>query len=203
MAADFAAATIVWGASSITLLDLIKDKLGVIDSSRDEELSMYLQISGESCEKYIDNKIATQEVIEQISRSYSPVALRYWPVSDVTKVTIDGVEEVDNYELFTDEGIKWVSNDRCCVSYPGCFKQMQITYTAGYEPLPTELGYAVVVGGVAYETQQGAVSGEVKKESVVGVGSVEYTTSGEATTGFGVLPPSVTDTLELYRRHYV
>ena len=35
MAADFAAATIVWGASSITLLDLIKDKLGVIDNSRD------------------------------------------------------------------------------------------------------------------------------------------------------------------------
>ncbi|GAF81215.1 unnamed protein product [marine sediment metagenome] len=203
MAGNFAIATIEWGASSITLLDLMKDKLGIGDTSRDDELSMYLQIAGEASEKYIDNKIATQEVAEEFSRSFSPVALRFWPVTEVLKVFVDGVDQVDDYELFTDEGLKWVTKDKCSINYPGCFEQMQITYTAGYEPLPTELGYAVVVGGIAYETQQGAVSGEVKKESVVGVGSVEYTTSGEATTGFGVLPPSVTDTLDLYRRAYV
>jgi hypothetical protein len=42
MAANYAIATIVWGASSITLLELMKQKLSIIDNSQDDELSMYL-----------------------------------------------------------------------------------------------------------------------------------------------------------------
>ena len=203
MSGDFSAATIEWGANTITLLDLMKDILGITDNARDIELSMYLQAGGEACERYIDNVIAQHDVNENFRIVTNPKALRYWPVTALTAVTIDGTDVTADWELFTEDGVAWSVKDKCNRDSGSCFEQMVVTYTAGYEPLPADLGYAVVIAGIAYESEQGGVSGSVKRESVVGVGTIEYSTGDDAVSGVGALSPSVIGSLEPYRRYSV
>jgi hypothetical protein len=181
----------------------MKDILGITDNAQDVELSMYLQIAGDACEKYIDNKIAEQTVTEDIARPYEPVDLRYWPVVTLDSVTLDAVDVTADYELYRTDGIAWSVKNKCGYSQKGCFDQMTITYTAGYEPIPTDLGYAVVVAGIAYQSERGAVSGAVKRESVVGVGSVEYDTGDDTATGVGLLPAGIIPVLDGYKRYHV
>lgn len=205
--ADFSIATIEWGANTITLLDLMKDILGITDNTQDIELSMYLQIAGEACEKYIDNKIASQTYVETFSHARSQVALRYYPVVSITSVVIDGDEDnaITDYTQFKDSGIDWLvgNNSLCTLTVSQCFRSLEIGYRAGYEPIPAELGYAVVVAGIAYQSERGAVSGAVKKEHVVGVGSVEYDVGDDVATGVGLLPAGIIPVLDTYRRYHV
>jgi hypothetical protein len=203
MSANFAEATIEWGANTITLLDLMKDILGITDNTQDVELSLYLQIAGEACEKYIDNKIAEQTVEERIAKAFDPVALRYWPAKTLSAVTVGGEDVTTEFELFTTDGIVWSVRDTCSGRVDTCFNQMKLSYTAGYEPIPTELGYAVVVAGIAYQSERGAVSGAVKRESVVGVGSVEYDVGDDTATGVGILPAGIIPVLDGYKRYHV
>lgn len=203
MAADFSVSTIEWGANTITLLELMKQILGITDSAQDVELSMYLQMAGEACEKYIDNKIAEQTVEESFSKSFDPVALRYWPVVSLDSLTVDGTDVLAGWEAFKSDGIEWAVKEKCSSSSSSCFEQMVVGYTAGYEPIPTELGYAVTVAGIAYQSERGAVSGAVKKEHVVGVGSVEYDVGDDVATGVGLLPAGIIPVLDTYRRYHV
>jgi hypothetical protein len=205
MSADYSSATISYGPTptTITLLELFKQKLGITDNSRDDELSMYLQIAGEACESYCDNVLAKQVVIEQLPYKVSPVALRYYPVNALTTVEVDGEDKTTDYEIFESEGVDYVTSSRSGVTLPDGFLQMNLTYDAGYEPLPADLGSAITMAAISYETGTGA-TGEVKKEMVVGVGSIEYTTSNDAaSSSTGMLSSSVTGTLDKYRREYV
>jgi hypothetical protein len=205
MAADYANATIEYGAgpTSITLLELVKQRLGIVDNSRDDELSMYLQIAGEACEAYCDNVLAEQPTTEQHAATFSPIALRYFPLVTLNAVTVDGEDKTADYETFESEGVDYVTSSRTSTTCDGGFKQMNIAYTAGYEPLPADLGAAISSAAISYETGTGA-TGEVKKEMVVGVGSIEYTTSNDTSSGStGMLSSSVTGTLDKYRREYL
>ena len=203
---DFANAIIEWGdpAQSITLLELLKGQLNIdpADTSRDAELSMYLEMAGSACEKYIDNIIDQRDVSERFKTDKHPIALRYYPVSDLVGVSVDGDDQLADYELFQEEGLSWGVKNTCGWHEGSCFEQMTLTYTAGYDPLPADLGYAVVAAGKVYEAPGGAAVGSVKKESVVGVGSIEYETGSDASGGggSGMLTSSVTDVLDLYRR---
>jgi len=205
MAADYSSATIEYGSgpTSITLLELVKQKLGIVDGTQDDELSMYLQIAGEACEAYCDNVLAEQDTTEQHAATFSPVALRYYPFVTLNAVTVDGTDVTDDYETFESEGVDYVTIARTATNYPDGFKQMNIAYTAGYEPLPADLGAAIASAAISYEQGTGA-TGEVKKESVVGVGSIEYTTANDASSGStGFLSSSVTGTLDKYKREYL
>jgi len=199
---DFAAATIAWGGNTITLLDLLKQELGITDNTQDDQLSMYLQMAGEACERYIDNKIDSDQVIENYSHNKTPVALRYYPAAAPVTVEVEGEDVSDDWGLYTDNGIVWITTTACGAERNSCFEQLKITYQAGYDPLPSDLGYAVVRAAAAYETQGGGTSGQVKKESVVGVGSIEYATDADAPGSAGMLSATVIGTLDLYRRVY-
>lgn len=205
MSGNFAAAEIVWGvpANTITLLELMKDILGVTDNSRDTELSLHLQAGGDACERYIDNKLALQNVIEQEPYQRNPITLRYWPFVDLTSITIDGEDVTSDWEVIRTTGVGWVVKDRCARSRGSCVEQVEIAYSAGYDPLPADVGYAIVMAGIAYESEQGGVSGSVKRESVVGVGTIEYSTGDDAVSGVGALSPTVIGSLEPYRRYNV
>lgn len=203
MSADYAAATITWGVGgTITLLELFKKKLDICNNWQDEFLSLYLQMAGEASEAYCDNVLAEQEVTESHPGTFSPVSLRYYPVSTLDSVTVDGDDKTTDYETFKSEGIDYVTVNRTSANYPDGFKQFNITYTAGYEPIPADLGAAIVRAAVSYESGIGA-TGEVKKESVVGVGSIEYSTSADDGQSVGMLSASVTGVLDKYRRQYV
>lgn len=203
MSGDFSAATIVWGANTITLLDLMKDILNIVDNTQDTELSLSLQAGGEACEAYIDNVIAETDVKENFTFVTSPKTIRYWPVSALVSVTVDGVDVTADWALYTQDGVAWSVRDTCNRIHEDCMKQMVVDYTAGYEPLPADLGYAVVISAIAYQEQQGSSAGAIVKESVVGVGSVEYATGADAVSGVGALNPTVIGSLEPYRRYSV
>jgi len=202
MAADYAAATIVYGANTITLLELIKQKLNITDTAQDDELSLYLQIAGEACETYCDNVLAEQATTEQHPVKSSPIALRYYPFVTLNAVTVDGDDVTADYETFESEGVDYVTSSRTGCTNPDGFKQMNIAYTAGYEPLPADLGAAIASAAISYEHGTGA-TGEVKRESVVGVGSIEYNTSTDDNGSDGFLSAAVTGTLDRYRRSYL
>jgi len=202
MAANYAEATIVYGANTITLLELIKQKLNIADTAQDDELSLYLQIAGEACETYCDNVLAEQATTEQHPVKSSPIALRYYPFVTLNAVTVDAVDVTDDYEVFESEGVDYITSSRNSITRASGFNQMNIAYTAGYEPLPADLGSAIVSSAISYEQGTGA-TGEIKKESVVGVGSIEYNTSTDDNGSDGFLSAAVTGTLDRYRRSYL
>lgn len=197
---DYAAATIVWGGESLTLLELMKQLMGVTDNTQDTELSMYLQMAGEAAEKYIDNKIVLQEVVENFIRTVSPIALRYYPVGGLTSVVNDGTDETDSWSVYAEDGIYWITKG----DFSGTpFKQLTVTYNAGFDPIPAETGYAIATIAINYEQSGGSASGQVKKEVINGVGSVEYVTSADADGNVGLISPATIGVLDKYRRFHV
>ena len=194
---DFAAATIVWGGSTITLLDLMKQLLNITDDTQNDELSMWLQMAGEAAEQYIDNKLAKQEVKELFASNRSPVALRYFPASTLTSVDLDGTDQTADWQTYISDGICWAENG---VISKSTFEQLTITYDAGFDPLPAEVGYAITQIAVNYEASGGSGSSGIKKEVIQGVGSIEYVTSADTDGNVGLLAPATIGTLEKYRR---
>jgi hypothetical protein len=200
---DFANATIEWGTTpdSITLLALLKSQLGITDTVRDDELSMYLDMAGNAAEQYIDNIIQQREVKEYLAHDQNPIPLRYWPASTLSSVTLDGDDVTAEYEEIAQDGLTWVLKSTCSYSKTA-FRQVIVTYSAGYEPLPTDLGYAIVTGGAAYEAQL-VTGGPLQKEVINGVGSLTYDTSSSVASSVGLLPAAVIAVLDTYRRIYV
>ena len=205
--ADFSQALVEWGTppTSITLLELMKMLMDIepTDTDKDSELSLFIQMAGDSAEKYIDNKIAKDTVTEKHSRSFTPVPLRYWPAGTVTEVLVDGVDQTAEWETFLDPGIQWSASSRSSASKTSFFDQLSITYEAGYDPIPPDLAYVIVRTAATYDTAGGGVAGAVIKESIVGVGSVEYSDNDNAPGSVGMLTPVTIGTLDMYRRMYV
>ena len=204
MAADYAAAEVIWSGGTTTLLGLTKILSGIAenDTSQDEVLALYLDMAGTACEQYIDNKIVAQDVTELFAKSRSPVDLRYWPVGDLTNVTIDGVDVTADFEAYTSDGIQWQAKESSGSSCSTGFEQMSITYSAGFDPVPSDLGFVLARTSMAYSNQAGGV-GAVKKESVVGVGSIEYQTDEDSEGSSGFISSASVSVLEQYRRYRV
>jgi hypothetical protein len=205
MAVDYAGATIEWGTTpdTITLLELTKQLLGIVDNSRDTELSMYLDMAGRACELYCDNKLVEQDVVEELAMSRSPVALRYWLADTLSSVTIDGVDETANWTMYRSDGVAWITESVSGHSHSTSFDKMAIGYTAGFNPLPSEVGYAISTVAISYDEAGGSSVGSVKKEVVTGVGSLEYVTASDVDGNVGQISPAVIGVLEKYKRLHV
>jgi hypothetical protein len=197
---DYPNATIPYGGSTITLLDFVKNNLCINDSSQDDDLSLYIQIAGEAAERYTDNVLGQDTVTEYIAAAYSPVALRYWPfvsltsvVEDKTGIT-DDTDETDvteDWQVFVTDGVAYAKADgRCGTSW----NQLKITYVAGYDPLPVDLANVIAMAGISFGQN---VTGAVKKESVVGVGSIEYVTDD---ISYGAFTSASLMVLDKYKR---
>ena len=201
---DYSLVEVAYGTGQvITLLDLTKQLLGITDTSRDEELTLYCQIAGQACENYLDNVIAADIVNENIAKAYAPVPLRFNPYVDGLVVIVDSEDVTDDYEVYTDDGLHWAVRPSRNAFIETKFTQMTIQYNAGFKPLPADLGYAVAFTAVNYErsTTGGTASG-VKKESIVGVGSVEYMTPSDLNAAVGGLPTTATTILDKYMRYH-
>ena len=203
MSADYASATIEWGANTLTLLELVKQLLDVADNSQDVELSMYLDMAGSACEDYCDNKLVQQDVTEQYAMAQYPIALRYWITGAISDVTIDGLDETASWKTYSSDGVTWATPITTGDYLAGSFKQLSITYSAGFEPVPSDVGYAIASVAIAYQQSGGSTVGSVKKESIVGVGSVEYVTDTEVNGNVGLLSPSILGVLNKYKRYHV
>jgi hypothetical protein len=192
--ADFASATTTWGSESTTLLELMKLLSGIADSSQDVTLSMYLEIAGVAAEGYTDSILLHRNVVQQVAKPRSPVRLNHRTYTALVSVVLDGDTVTSDYEVFQEDGISYLTSSRSGITRSGTFKQMTITYTAGFSPLPTDLAYAIVRTAMTYEDSD--FSGAARRETVVGVGTIEYGSGGQ---GSVVLPPTATTVLDRYR----
>ena len=188
-----------------TLMELVKEMLGIChnDTSQDPMLCLYIEMACSAAELYIDNKIVRQSVTERIAHPYNPVPLRYWPAGEPTAAASDGDDVLDMYSTFVQDGITWVTTSTCGKDKSCCFKQLDITYDAGYDPIPANAAYALAATAVGYSKNAGNVSGAVSKEVVNGVGSITYDTGGDSESNVGVMTPTSIAVLELYRRYHV
>ena len=200
---DYAGASIEWTGGTITLLELTKQLLGIADTSQDAELSMYLDMAGQACETYCDNKLVSQDVTEQYANSQYPLALRYWITGDISAVTVDGVDQTAEWKTYKTDGVTWASPSTSACNKTDYFNQLDITYAAGYDPLPSDLGYAIATVAIGYEQAGGTSVGSVKKEVINGVGSVEYVTGTDVDGNIGLLSPTTIGVLDRYRRFHV
>lgn len=206
MAVDYANALVEsFNQPDKTLLDLMKSMLGLCgnDTSQDEMLALYLEMACKAAEAYLDNKLVKQEVTERIERYLNPVALRYWPATEPTAVTRDGEDVLEAYSTFVQDGLTWVTNSTCGRDKNCCFEQLDITYEAGFDPVPADVAYALSATAIGYSKDAGNVSGAVSKEVVNGVGSITYNTSGDVEGNVGVMTPTTIAVLNIYRRIHV
>ena len=197
---SFYDAEVAAGGVTQTLLEFTKTIMGITDNTQDAALSASLDIAGNAAELYIDNIIDQRDVTERFKDDKSPQQLRYWPVQTLVLVEVDGSDVTANRYSIVQDGLYWVlkSADGSCVDWT----QMDITYTAGYDPIPEALAYAIAIGAAAYD-QNVVTAAPLKKETVVGVGSMEYDTGLAVSTSYGSLPASSTSILDAYRRYHV
>lgn len=202
MPVDYAGANIEWVDGTITVLELVKTKLGITGTDLDSELAMYISMAGSACEKYLDNKLVLQEVTETYAVRRRTTSLRFWPVVSLDSVLFNDDDITDRYELRMSDGVAWAINDFGYVSEQPTYGQLVISYTAGYDPLPGSIGYALAETAMSYYSAAGGI-GSIKKEVVQGVGSVEYVTNQESAGAVGMIPGNAVQTLEMYRRWHV
>lgn len=202
MLVDYAGAEVEWVTGTITLLELVKTRLEITGTDQDAELSMYISMAGAACEKYIDNKLVLQSVTEYVACRNSFISLRYWPVISLESITVGEIDITPDCQLITSDGVTWVVDTYMADVRSLVGQQTTITYTAGFDPLPGAVGYAIASTALNYVNQTAAV-GAIKKEVIQGVGSVEYVTGETSEGAVGLIPGSAVGVMEMYRRWHV
>ena len=213
-----------WGALLVeggdTLLDTLKIYLGidVADATNDAELNRALDLSGETCERYIDRVIAKRSVDEFFQSYFGRVTLHNYPVDTTVDpvVTVDDVTDT-GYSFFLQRwGLAHLTRQPGQRDQPldwRNYQQVIVKYTTGYDPLPVDLAQALVYVAADYYTSEGrgtppgggGGSGEIKSMSIYDVGSISYdvgssSSSGGTISSFGVINEAATHLLSKYKR---
>jgi hypothetical protein len=187
------------------------------DDTHDADLNAALAQAWGLVETYCDRKFEAADEVEEFDAFEmfdQALRLRRYPVDSVASLTIFG-EPVTQWRLNKAAGIvrPWprfwfpfldATNPTIAVSYHG-----------GYDPLPADLEWAVLAvfdvvwgGNPAWGGGSGLVIDDVKKLSIVGVGSLDFGgtspavgagASVEAGEAWGPVSGEVMDILRLYR----
>ncbi len=196
---DYSAA-LVDTDETVTILDFIKEASGDLGCDNDYTLRNNVNSAFRILEQHLNNKLVAQSVTERFETDKTQIKLRYWPASNLSAVSRDGVDVTAEFSLYVQDGLAWVTDadSKYCWNRLSRFEQFDVTYTAGFDPVPLDIVYAAK----EFAEQIGRVSGPgtVKRESIVGVGSVEYVTSDMAG---GIVPGSIASILEHYRAIHV
>lgn len=205
-----------------SLLDAFKIFLGIDpgDTTSDPELEAALQQAIAVIEGWLDRIIIKRPVDEYFAHHIGTVQLHEFPVDLTAPLNVfkDGVLD-ENYK-------PWLTRKQICnLSRTGNaydtpvdwrpYAQVTITYTAGYDPLPSDLTNAIIwtANGFYTSTGTGTVpggsSGDVKSMSLYDVGSISYdvggSSSGSSYMGAnttGPIPDSAAQILTRYRRMF-
>ena len=96
---DFSTALVSIGgtADDTSLLDLLKDYLGIEDEAQDADLTLALNLAGDVVETYLDRVIAKRPVEEYFQHHFGTVELHDFPVDAgvAPVVDLDGTEQTD------------------------------------------------------------------------------------------------------------
>lgn len=218
---DFSTALVSLGgtADDKTLLDMFKDYVGIdpADTTQDETLSQSLNMAGDMCEAYIDRVIAKRSIDQYFQSHFGRVTLHNHPVdtSVAPVVLLDGVEQTDYKIFLAPWGLANLTRQNCQHDMPldwRAYEQVVVTYTAGFDPVPSDLAQAIVYvasdlfGAIGTGTPPGGGgSGEIKSMTIHDVGSISYDVGSSGSSGgtiesFGVINDSAAHLLSRYKR---
>jgi len=182
------------------LLDMLKAILGIstFDTCRDSELTALLNGTIQRCETYIDNIIDQREVSELFSGRKTPIALNYYPVGNLVSVELNGSDVIADWEARVNFGLGKLRKKNGLSDWLSDDDELVVTYQAGYAECPYDLMQAIAHLAASTDPSLGSQgSGRVKKETITGIGSVEYDFQGDG------IPPISKPILEKYMNHGV
>jgi hypothetical protein len=197
--------TTVADSTNLTILETLKDELGISQDSTesDARLNRLIAEASAAVTTYC-RRVLAQEGVSEVFRLEYPseyLMLRRIPVSEIDTVTVDDVAvDADEYEVDSPTGILYrldSSGYRC--HWYSC-KKIVVAYTGGYElldSLPYELERATLALCKQYWF---TVNRDplVKSEDIPGLGSFEYWVGSVGANGS--LPPDVIDLIAPFRR---
>ena len=189
-----------------------KARLNIVGATQDAQVQAALDTTLDLIELYLDRKL--MYAAESASFYYvgeGSLQLPRYPIEQVVSVNFaNNNQAISQYKLHKTAGL---------ILFGGVMlgDQVDVSYAGGYKTLPTDLEWAMFAafdavwqsspafGGTAGSgLVQG--TGEVKKVSLVGVGSVDFDVGATAvgstsSTGnpWGLLPGTVTAVLDRYR----
>lgn len=188
--------------SGLTMLEELKLFLGIdpSDTANDAKLTRALNMAGPSIETYLDRVVAKREVIENFRHHFGTVVLHHCPVDPTITVEVNG-SPATGYEWYEYRSLAYLTRTGLRPDMPmdwRRFDRVKVTYTAGFDPIPSDLAYAIVMtaGGFYAADGTGAApggaSGDVKTLQIYDVGSVTYDVGGEGSdTQVGVINPGI------------
>ena len=221
--ADFSGAfSNVSGAPQQTLLDQLKLFLGIPieDDQFDEALTRALNQAGDTLEKYLDRIIVKRETIEHYPHHFGTVVLHEPQVDPTANLTVylNGVVQ-SGYDIYMMRGkVAHLTRIGHSLDVPmdwRIYDQVDVTYTAGYDPIPSDLAYAITLYASLLYTAEGTGSipsaggGDIKQFQLYDVGTVSYDTGSSASTGggsggstiqAGMIPAEVAQSVQFYKR---
>jgi hypothetical protein len=128
-------------------LDVVKDELGITDSSIDPRLTRWIIEASGSIESYVGRFLRARTVIESFEATNDPGHCRHWsgrgtrplglsiyPIVSVDLVIRDGITLApDDYRISPDVGqLLMLSGDTPCSWYG---QRIEVTYTGGWVDL--------------------------------------------------------------------
>lgn len=213
--ADFSSAFATDALGNVySLLDMLKKFLGIEtgDPTNDPELEMALNMAGTSIETWLDRAIYKRQVSEFYAHHFGTVALHHPEVhpSDGVTVVVDGSTD-DSYKIFLNNArvgiLSRIGHAMDCPMDWRPFEQVEVRYTAGYDPLPADLANAIVYTAADIYNSQGTgeapSSGDgLKALTVFDVGTLSYGASSVSErVGYGgVIPDTALEMILPYRR---
>lgn len=177
------------------LLAMLKTILGIdsADTSRDAELTDLLNGTIVRCETYIDNVISQRNVSELFYGASSPFNLNYYPVGDIVSVELNGSDVAIDWEVRKRFGLGQLRRKDGRVEWLTDDDEIAVTYEAGFAECPYDLMQAIAHMAAATDPSLGPQgSGRVKRETITGIGSVEYDFQGDG------IPPVAKPILDKY-----
>ena len=184
-------------------------------------MSEALNMAGDFIETYLDRVIAKRPVDEYFPHHFGTVELHNMPVdtAEPVNVFLDGIQQGD-YSVWLRRGkTAFLSKSGIRQDMPmdwRGFNQVTVTYTAGFDPIPSDLANAIIwTAALIFQSQgQGTIpgggggSGEVKSMTIYDVGSISYDVGSSASSGgsvdsfsaAGIIPDTAAQVLSRYKR---
>lgn len=203
-------------------IETLRERIGLEpdDTSRDADLLLALDTALSHVEVYLDRKLALSDEEETFHHQRGEILLRRYPIASTSAISFTGYDGSNltlNSQLYVDidyeKGIVYNITPRG-IDY------VKVAYTGGYDNMPDALYWAIMAvfdavwaGTPGFGGSTGAIvaEGDVKKISLVGIGTVELDTGSSASGGsgsggglaaspWGLIPATVISILDLYRR---
>jgi hypothetical protein len=188
----------------LTVLETVKQELGITDNNSDDTLSRVISEQSEVAASYCRRPLAQATIIDSFRmwpNTYQPLMPSRRPVVSITEIVEDGTTLVEtDYEYDEETGFLWKLSsvdERIC--WAG--GKTVVTYVGGYElltTLPRDIERAVLIL-IKESWFSLARDPRARSETVEGIGRTELWVG--TVPGGGALPSDATALLEPYRRY--